>query len=147
MEKGGKSYINCLNWIKNILEMERYKMKKKLFTMVLAVLLWCGSLTANAAPQYMVDGAVFDAEWYREQNPDIAAAWPEDVSAEVLYQHYVTFGKNEGRTPYNAADLDPASVLPYQGNTVEVPDLPVIHLLVLRMLFPQWMQLVQPEHR
>ncbi|MDE7431350.1 MAG: hypothetical protein K2N34_05490 [Lachnospiraceae bacterium] len=97
-------------------------MKKKLFTMVLAVLFWGSSLTANAAPQYMADGAVFDAEWYREQNPDIAAAWPEDVSTEVLYQHYVTFGKNEGRTPYNAAAFNPASVLPYQGNTVEVPD-------------------------
>ena len=97
-------------------------MKKIFFVATLAVLLCSCSLPVNAAPEYMADGAVFDAEWYREQNPDIAATWPEEVPAEVLYQHYVTFGKNEGRTPYNAAGFDPANVLPYKGSTAEAPD-------------------------
>lgn len=97
-------------------------MKKKLLITALAAMLLGSSMTVYAAPEYMADGGIFDAEWYLEQNPDIAAAFPADVSAEVLYQHYTAFGAREGRTPYNATAFDPASVLPYQGTSDNMPD-------------------------
>lgn len=37
----------------------------------------------------------FDAEYYAEQNPDVAAACGTDE--EALYQHYMTYGIKEGR--------------------------------------------------
>lgn len=96
-------------------------MKKKLLITTLAVMLFGSSFPVYAAPEYMADGNIFDAEWYLEQNPDIAAAFPADVSAEVLYQHYITYGANEGRTPYNTASFEPAEVLPYQGGPESIP--------------------------
>lgn len=97
-------------------------MKKKLCLTVLAIMLFGSSLPVYAAPQYMADGAVFDAEWYLEQNPDLAVAFPEGTSAEVLYQHYIIFGIKEGRTPYNAADVYSADGLPYQEKAQNIPD-------------------------
>jgi len=101
-------------------------MKKKLLITMLAVLVFGSSIPVYAAPQYMADGNIFDAEWYLEQNPDIAAAFPAGTPAEILYQHYVTHGASEGRTPYNAATFDPTNVLPYQGITQTVPSTTVI---------------------
>ena len=92
-------------------------MKKKLLITALSVMLFGSSFPVYAAPEYMADGGIFDAEWYLEQNPDVAAAFPAETSAEILYQHYITCGILEGKTPYNAATFDPASVLPYQGTT------------------------------
>ena len=100
-------------------------MKKKLLITALAVMLLGSSFPVYAAPEYMADGNIFDAEWYLEQNPDVAAAFPAGVSAEVLYQHYVTCGVKEGRTPYNVLTFDPANVLPYQGAAETMPDTPV----------------------
>jgi len=80
-------------------------------------MLFGSTLPVYAAPQYMDDGAVFDAEWYLEQNPDVAVAFPANVSPETLYQHYLMFGIKEGRTPYNAASFNPNDVLPYAGPT------------------------------
>lgn len=96
-------------------------MKKKLLITALAVMLFGSSIPVCAAPEYMADGGVFDAEWYLEQNPDIATAFPADVPAEILYQHYILFGANEGRTPYNAAASVPADALPYQVVAESVP--------------------------
>lgn len=90
-------------------------MKKKLFITVLAAMLFGSSFTVCAAPEYMADGGIFDAKWYLEQNPDVAAAFSADASHEMLYAHYTSYGIREGRTPYNAATFDPASVQPYRG--------------------------------
>ena len=76
--------------------------KKKIMAVVAAVLLG-SSFSAWAAPQLMTDGAMFDAEWYRQQNPDVNAAFPADASPEVFYQHYITYGAKEGRLPYEGA--------------------------------------------
>ena len=56
------------------------------------------SVPVFAAPITLPDGTVFDPEYYAQQNPDVTAALGTD--AVVLYQHYVMFGKNEGRQPY-----------------------------------------------
>lgn len=97
-------------------------MKKKLLITALAVMLLGSSFPVYAAPECMADGNIFDAEWYLDQNPDIAAVFPADVSAEVLYQHYVAYGAQEGRAPYNAAAFDPANILPDPGTSNSVPN-------------------------
>ena len=55
-------------------------------------------ITAFATPQTMADGGIFDAEFYAQTYPDVAAALGTDVN--VLYQHYLSSGKAEGRLPY-----------------------------------------------
>lgn len=88
--------------------------RRMILVAVLATMLFGSGLTAYAAPQRMVDGAVFDAEWYAQQNPDIAAAFP-GASPDLLYWHYATSGAKEGRPPYDVSTFDPAAVLPYAG--------------------------------
>lgn len=56
------------------------------------------SLPVYAAVTTMPDGGQFDATYYATTYPDVAAALGTD--ANVLYQHYKTFGAKEGRQPY-----------------------------------------------
>ena len=49
----------------------------------------------EAAPKTMPDGTVFDAEFYAASYPDVVAAFGNN--ADVMYVHYVLFGKAEGR--------------------------------------------------
>lgn len=93
-------------------------MKKKLLLAAVAAAVLSSSISVCAAPQYMSDGAVFDPEWYLEQNPDVAG-WALGTSADALYQHFVQHGASEGRVPYNAAAFDPNNVLPYQGESAD----------------------------
>ena len=58
-------------------------------------------LIALASPKQMPDGTTFDAEYYAQTYPDVAAAVGSDETA--LYNHYVQFGKAEGRKPYASA--------------------------------------------
>ena len=55
-----------------------------------------------AAPREMPDGQIFDAEYYAASNPDVTAALGTDEA--LLYQHYLLFGKAEGRKPYATGD-------------------------------------------
>ena len=50
---------------------------------------------AEAAPEIMPDGEVFDAEYYAANNPDVVAAM--GTSTAALYAHYQVCGKTEGR--------------------------------------------------
>lgn len=70
---------------------------KKTFLGFLTGLMMTGmfSMTAFAAPVTYPDGTVFDAEYYAERYPDVKAVFGTD--ANLLYQHYVVFGKAEGR--------------------------------------------------
>ena len=95
--------------------------KKLLLSTVAAVTVLSSSMSVCAAPQYMADGEVFDPEWYLEQNQDLSAAFGRDASADTLYQHYTLFGAGEGRTPYDLAHFDLASVLPNQGTDAAMP--------------------------
>lgn len=90
-------------------------MKKRVWLPIVTAALLSSSITVCAAPQYMADGAVFDPEWYLEQNPDVAAGWSLGTSADAVYGHYTMHGASEGRKPYNEATLDPSAILPYQG--------------------------------
>ncbi|MGN0377011.1 MAG: hypothetical protein ACI4ED_05195 [Suilimivivens sp.] len=84
-------------------------MKKKKFVMImmLAVSLSTVSMTAYAAPRTMPDGTVFDAEYYAETYPDVKAAFGNDETA--LYNHYMQYGRSEGRKPYKEAAVSPVA--------------------------------------
>ncbi len=75
-------------------------MKKKPGYIVLfaSAILALSSMRAYAAPTTMPDGQTFDAEYYAAANPDVAAAVGTEESA--LYEHYLQFGKAEGRLAY-----------------------------------------------
>lgn len=79
-------------------------MKRTLFVVIIAaVLLFGSSTTVSAAPERMPDGEIFDADYYADTNPDVAAAIGTDTA--VLYRHYVEFGAAEHRL---ATDPDDA---------------------------------------
>ena len=77
-------------------------MKKMLITGLTVVAIVSNSLVAFAAPKTMSDGTVFDAEFYAKNNPDVVAVYGTDENA--LYQHYVDYGKNEGRPTCESTD-------------------------------------------
>lgn len=69
---------------------------KMIFTLAaMALCLGMFSTDAKAAPKTMADGTVFDAEFYAATYPDVVAVFGTDEA--LLYQHYVTNGKAEGR--------------------------------------------------
>lgn len=89
-------------------------MKKKIFIILAIITAISGSSTSvYAAPQYMEDGGIFDADWYKEQNPDVVEGWGLGTTAEALYQHYLQYGRYENRMPYNINMIE--SVLLYQS--------------------------------
>lgn len=55
------------------------------------------------------DGTFFDAAYYAANYPDVAAAFGTDETA--LYNHYVSYGKSEGRFP-NAASAPATPAVP-----------------------------------
>ena len=73
-------------------------MKKTLALILTMAMSLSVSMTAFAAPKTMADGQTFDPEFYAETYPDVKAAFGNDEAA--LYNHYVTYGKSEGRKPY-----------------------------------------------
>ncbi len=73
-------------------------MKKTLVAIMTATMVLNSSLTVFAAPETMPDGTIFDAEYYAQNNPDVVAVLGTDKN--VLYQHYLNFGKSEGRQAY-----------------------------------------------
>lgn len=96
-------------------------MKKFLATLTLIGAVVASPLTVLAAPQTMPDGTVFDAEYYAQSNPDVVAVLGTD--AGVLYQHYVNFGKKEGRLPYaqSSAETTNAATMTLSDGTVFDP--------------------------
>lgn len=89
-------------------------MKKKLLLAILTVAVMGSSLTAYAQPKTMPDGTVFDAEFYAEKYPDVKAVFGNDEAA--LYNHYVQYGKAEGRQATATAVAGKNS----KGTTVQV---------------------------
>ena len=73
-------------------------MKKTLVTIMTTLTVLSNGLTAFAAPETMSDGTVFDAEYYAQSNPDVAAVLGTDK--DVLYHHYLNYGKAEGRQAF-----------------------------------------------
>lgn len=71
-------------------------MKKKFLLSIIVLTLSFGcSMSVCAQPKAMPDGTIFDAEYYAQSYPDVVAFFGTD--ADLLYQHYVQYGKAEGR--------------------------------------------------
>ncbi len=70
-----------------------------------SVMILLGSMPVStmATPVTMPDGTVFDAEYYAENNPDVVIVCGS-ADADVMYRHYVEYGKKEGRLPYAGAE-------------------------------------------
>lgn len=79
----------------------RKKTKGFLIAAFATVMLFGTSLTSDAAPKTMQDGQIFDAQFYAQNYPDVAAVFGNDES--MLYFHYANMGKAEGRLPYAGA--------------------------------------------
>ncbi|MBQ9437463.1 MAG: hypothetical protein IJU50_03955 [Lachnospiraceae bacterium] len=79
-------------------------MKKRLGTVItaLAALSLC-SMTALAAPEVKEDGTIFDAVYYAAKNPDVVLIYGLDP--DMLYLHYTTYGRSEGRATFDPASL------------------------------------------
>lgn len=75
-----------------------------LAVLTMSILLLCGSITVMASPKTMPDGTVFDAEYYAQNNPDVVAAYGTDEN--LLFEHYVQYGKGEGRLPASTSAID-----------------------------------------
>lgn len=74
-------------------------MKKMVIGLVAGLTVLNSGMTVFAAPETMSDGTVFDAEYYAQMYPDVAAVL--GTNADVLYEHYMNFGKAEGRQAVN----------------------------------------------
>lgn len=71
-------------------------MRRNMMLLATAFLILLGcSMTVYAQPVTLEDGTVFDAQYYAQNNPDVAAILGMDENA--LYQHYILYGKAEGR--------------------------------------------------
>ena len=78
-------------------------MKKRTILLLATVsAMLASSTTVCAAPERMPDGTIFDADYYAQTYPDVAMVTGTDSAA--LYQHYINFGKSEGRSATNPAD-------------------------------------------
>lgn len=69
--------------------------KRFLTSLIISILSLTSSVTAFAAPEIMADGGMFDAEYYALNNPDVVQVFGTDKN--VLYNHYLNYGKMEGR--------------------------------------------------
>lgn len=81
--------------------------KMAMATALAAAMFMNSSAAVWAAPKEMADGTVFDAEFYAQTYPDVKEALGTDENA--LYQHYVTFGRSEGRLPFAPAPMAQAA--------------------------------------
>ena len=67
------------------------------------ILFFLPGMQADARTKVMPDGRLFDAVYYAAAYPDVVAVYGTGEAA--LYQHYVLFGRAEGRQ--GCADFDP----------------------------------------
>lgn len=76
---------------------------KRFSTLLLVVaMIMETSITAFAMPSEVQSGGekfTFDAEYYAQNNPDVVAALGNN--ADAMLQHYVQYGRAEGRKAYN----------------------------------------------
>lgn len=105
--------------------MKRNRWKSAAVALFAAALLWTGigstglcSVSASAETTYQgVDyEAVFDADYYAQANPDVAAACGGD--RQLMLQHFATIGIREGRTA--CADFQLDKYIAYNQDLVPV---------------------------
>ncbi|WP_022754713.1 anthrax toxin lethal factor-related metalloendopeptidase [Butyrivibrio fibrisolvens] len=90
-------------------------MKRSFSVILLMVLIFlqCSS-KVYAEPKEMSDGQLFDAQFNADTYPDVKEAF--GYNEVLLYEHYLTCGKAEGRLPY--AGAAPTEVVPVTTDLV-----------------------------
>lgn len=71
--------------------------------------------------QYMSDGGLFDPIYYARNNPDVVSVM-QSTDKNVLYQHYLNYGKAEGRMPYDPTIQSELTLVPYSQIAGVVPN-------------------------
>ena len=106
------NYISCFPIRKSVslntrkIDKGESSMKKRLVMSIVAgALMITSAIPVFAVPKQMVDGNMFDAEYYATSNPDVVPVFGTDEN--LLYSHYVNCGKNEGRKPYADGAVTP----------------------------------------
>lgn len=69
---------------------------KRIFILMAMIIMFATKTNVIAAEE-------FDAEFYANQNPDVVEQLGDNP--EVLHNHYITYGKAEGRLPYQNAPV------------------------------------------
>lgn len=101
-------------------------MKKRLLLLTFALAV-TSAMPVFAMPKLMADGTVFDAKYYRKNNPDVVAVLGSDENA--LFTHYTLFGKNEGRKPCEDGAVPVTLINPYDDEVIvenTTPTAPVL---------------------
>ncbi len=89
-------------------------MRKKIITgLFFAGILFSSTATCYAAPERMPDGTMFDAAYYAQAYPDVAAE--VGTGTDALYNHYVTYGKVEGRLPVASSTVSTSDSLVFDA--------------------------------
>ncbi len=68
-----------------------------IFSIALALSVCCPAVNAKSSTMKLSDGTVFDPVFYAERYPDVVEALGND--AKALANHYLQYGKAEGRLP------------------------------------------------
>ena len=95
----------------------------KIFTitlMIIATIVVANPVVSYAAPQEVEPGVWFDAEYYAANNPDVVAVFGTDPG--MLYLHYKTYGKNEGRLPMAPTSTTTTTTTAISGIPAEYAD-------------------------
>lgn len=71
--------------------------------------------------QYMSDGGLFDPIYYARNNQDVVTVL-QSTDKNVLYQHYLNYGKAEGRMPYDPTIQSELTLTPYSQIAGVVPN-------------------------
>ena len=95
-------------------------MKIKILLTVIAIMTLGYSMPVCAQPKTMSDGTAFDAEYYANRYSDVKAVFGNDEAA--LYNHYVQYGKSEGRAPVASSTLPDKTVFDAEFYANTYPD-------------------------
>lgn len=104
-------------------------MKKKMMMTLLAMnMVLSSGMTVYATPARMEDGTLFDSDYYVETNPDLMVAYGRDT--KKLYQHYVNYGKAEGREALSSEFVYPELPAP-AGEEYTIEELVAIYRYII----------------
>lgn len=113
-------------------------MKKKIMMTLLAMgmMICSNKLTAEALPDRMPDGVLFDSDYYVESNPDLMPIFGRDT--QLLYQHYVNCGKAEGRKPLSDKYIYPELPAPASEYGYTIGELLMIYRNIIETNGIKW---------
>lgn len=99
------------------MQLRRFWMKVAALAVTCMTAFSTAGIPAQAQVHTMPDGGVFDDAYYAQNNPDVVQALGKNPM--VLYQHYLKYGKAEGRMAYDPSAASGAAYA--QNDTVYDP--------------------------